>query len=162
MRVEFKVSLSETLGVNWEEFMTSMLETVKGDYYEHPGHAMAARMPWDDVDSPMYAIHDYIHGSDYIAENADMYLLLTKRTRPGYKVTTNAVSYASCRGNISWVKRIDEDTIIVGYNGTRHGLNLWRVGETLPERLASVKPFHYQTQEPSWLWFENQHDYEFA
>jgi len=83
-----------------------------------------------------------------------------ERHRPGYFVSTKAVSYCTSNGNTVWIKRLDPQKIEVGYYGARHGMShMFRiVNNDLMSILEDTRPVLYETSEKGWLWNENRND----
>lgn len=146
MKVVFNVNLAANVIA---DTMYVLAEKKKNDYYEHVGHAMAARKEkWEQPDHPMFSLMKEIHGDEFI------------RHRPGYFVKGNAVSYSTSNGNTVWFKVLEHNKVEIGYNGARHGMShMFRiVDDSTMTLLESIKPVHYETSEKGWLWHETRDD----
>jgi len=145
MKVVFNVVLAVAVV---DQMFVDLTNKKSKDYYEHVGHAMAARTPQWEQEGTMFSLMKEIHGSTFI------------RHRPGYFVAGGAVSYSTSNGNTTWIKRLDPQKVEVGYCGTRHGMShMFRiVNDSLMEILVSSKPVLYETSEKGWLWHETRDD----
>lgn len=145
MKVVFNVVLAVAVV---DQMFVDLTNKKSKDYYEHVGHAMAARKPHWEEEGTMFSLMKEIHGSTFI------------RHRPGYFVAGGAVSYSTSNGNTTWIKRLDPQKVEVGYCGTRHGMShMFRiVNNDLMEVLHTIKPVQYETSEKGWHWSETMDD----
>ena len=145
MKVVFNVVLAVAVV---DQMFVDLTNKKSKDYYEHVGHAMAARTPQWEQEGTMFSLMKEIHGSTFI------------RHRPGYFVAGGAVSYSTSNGNTTWIKRLDPQKVEVGYCGTRHGMShMFRiVNNDLMEVLHTIKPVQYETSEKGWHWSETMDD----
>lgn len=145
MKVVFNVVLAVAVV---DQMFAELAVKKANDYYEHVGHAMAARTPQWEEEGTMFSLMKEIHGSTFV------------RHRPGYFVAGGAVSYSTSNGNTVWIKRLDPQKIEVGYCGARHGMShMFRiVNNDLMSILEDIRPVLYETSEKGWLWNENRND----
>ena len=141
MKVVFNIVLNV---VAIDSMFAELAVTKSNDYYEHVGHGMAARRAaWAEEGNPINDLMKEIHVS-------------AKRTRPGYMIDDQSVSYCTSAGNCVWIKRLaDKQKIEIGYKGTRHGMShMFRIVND--NMLDGVKPVTYETTEKGWLWHETR------
>lgn len=146
MKVVFNVVLAVAVV---EKMFAGLVETKNSDYYEHVGHAMASRKSsWTEEGNVIKTLMKDVHDGE------------VERHRPGYFVSTKAVSYCTSNGNTIWIKRLDPQKIEVGYKGVRHGMShMFRiVNNDLMEVLHTIKPVQYETSEKGWHWSETMDD----
>lgn len=146
MKVVFNVVLAVAVV---DKMIAGLVDAKNSDYYEHVGHAMASRKSaWTEEGNVIKTLMKDVHDDE------------VERHRPGYFVSTKAVSYCTSNGNTVWIKRLDPQKIEVGYYGARHGMShMFRiVNNDLMSILEDTRPVLYETSEKGWLWNENRND----
>ena len=145
MKVLFQVKMDQS---KIDALIAEGINQVENDFYSRVSNASASVIGiWSIPGNWMCDLDSAIHDVPADARSHE------RRRKPGYRATALAVSYASCRGNISWIKNLGGGMLEVGFQGRRHGNTLhWVCPNGLMEVLYNTTPTVYVTQEPEWHW----------
>ncbi len=145
----------EQNNINWSLLHQTALDAARTDFYlTEPVNDLIAKawnVPNGRISELMKETHFFV---------PDLITGQHQRTKPGYFITPNAISYASNMGNFSYVKLSkDKNRVWIGYSGRRHGINLAKViDKPLIRIITRMSPKRYVTEEPEWQWHQTFDD----